>query len=349
MILLCFSPLASGQRGGQRLFEFVNLPISARSTALGGSQIAAITNDYGLVGGNPAMLNASMDQTLIFQHNFHFAGIDNGYAGFARHIEGIKSTVHGGVQYLSYGPFVAADEQGNIIGEFKAKDISLHAGISRQLNERMSGGILFQYVQSSLETYTATGLLMDIGITYRSENELTNYAFVIRGMGIQFSKYFEDAKAGVMPVDVQFGISKRIEHVPFRLTILFHDLNRWDLDYDSPFNDDGDQGLGGTEPKAPSSFGNSVDNFFRHVTFGGEFLIGKQENFMLRLGYDYQQHKELSVVNLRSLAGFSAGVGVNVKSFILDYGFAVYHQAGSSKHIGLRVNLNDLKKKTIVD
>jgi hypothetical protein len=348
-MLLCFCSLASGQRGGERLFEFVNLPVSARSTALGGSQIAAITNDYGLVGGNPAMLNASMDQTLIFQHNFHFAGIDNGYAGFASHIEGIQSTIHAGVRYMSYGPFTAADEQGNILGEFKAKDISLHAGISRQLNERMSGGVLLQYVQSSLETYTATGLLMDIGITYRSENELTNYAFVIRGMGVQFSKYYEEAKAGKMPVDVQFGISKRLEHVPFRLTVLFHDLNRWDLDYDSPFNDDTDQGLGGTEPKKQSSFGNSVDIFFRHITFGGEFLIGKKENFMLRLGYDYQQHKELSVVNLRSLAGFSAGVGVNVKSFILDYGFAVYHQAGSSKHIGLRVNLNDLKKKTIVD
>ncbi len=335
--------------GGQRLFEFVNLPLSARATALGGSQISAITNDYGLVGGNPAMLNASMDRTIIFQHNFHFDGIDNGYAGFAKHINDTKSTVHGGVRFMSYGPFTAADEQGNILGEFKAKDISLHAGISRQLNERMSGGILLQYVQSSLETYTATGMLMDIGITYRSENELTNYAFVIRGMGVQFSKYYPEEKSGKMPVDVQIGISKRLEHVPFRLTILFHDLNRWDLDYDSPFNDDVNQGIDGTTQDTQSSFGDAVDNFFRHITFGGEFLIGKKENFMLRLGYDYQLHKELSVVNLRSLAGFSAGVGVNVKSFILDYGFAVYHQAGTTKHLGIRVNLNDLKRKTIVD
>lgn len=341
--------MANGQVGGQRLFEFVNLPLSARATALGGSQIAAITNDYGLVGGNPAMLNASMDKTFTFQHNFHFAGIDNGYAGYARHIDGIKSTVHGGVRYMSYGPFTAADEQGNILGEFKANDISLQAGISRELNERMSAGILLQYVQSSLESYTATGLLMDIGISYRSENELTNYAFVIRGLGFQLSKYYDGAKTGKMPVDVQFGISKRLEHVPFRLTILFHDLNRWDLNYDSPFSDDSDQGLEGTEPSAQSSFGQSVSNFFSHITLGGEFLIGKKENFMLRFGYDFQRHSDLSVVNLRSLAGFSAGVGVNVKSFILDYGFSVYHQAGSSKHIGIRVNLNDLKKKTIVD
>ena len=102
-------------------------------------------------------------------------------------------------------------------------------------------------------------------------------------------------------------------------------------------------------PKEQSDFSQGVENFFKHLTFGGEFLIGKKEGLMLRLGYNYQHHQELSVVNLRSLAGFSAGVGVNVKSFIIDYGFEVYHQAGSTKHLGLRVNLNDLKKKKIVD
>src|SRR5664279_1755378 len=76
LILLCCSSLAWSQRGGEHIFEFVNLTTSARSTALGGSQIAVISDDYSLVGGNPAMLNKSMSGTLIFQDNFHFAGIN---------------------------------------------------------------------------------------------------------------------------------------------------------------------------------------------------------------------------------------------------------------------------------
>src|SRR5690349_12945054 len=84
LVLFFISNLVVAQRGGERVFEFVQLPTSARATALGGSQVAALTNDYGLVGGNPAMLNESMHKTFIFQHNFHFAGIDNGYAGYAR-------------------------------------------------------------------------------------------------------------------------------------------------------------------------------------------------------------------------------------------------------------------------
>lgn len=346
--LLCWSSWSWSQRGGERIYEFVNLATSARSTALGGSQIALMSDDYGLVGGNPALLNASMDGSILFQNNFHFAGINNGYAGYAFYVPGIKSTIHGGVHYLSYGRFTAADDRGNIEGEFKAKDLALNAGISRQLNERMTVGFLARYVQSSLETYQSNGLVMDAGITYLSEDGFNHYALVLRGSGFQFSKYYPEASRGRMPVDLQIGYSKRLQYVPFRLSVLAHDLNRWDLRYDSPLDEE--TGLGfGEVPKEPSRFGQRVDNAFRHLTFGGEFLIGKKESLMLRIGYNHQRRRELSVVNLRSLSGFSGGAGVNLKAFILDYGFAVYHQAGSSKHLGLRIDLDKLKRKKIID
>lgn len=70
LLFLCWSAIAWSQRGGEHIFEFVNLTTSARSTALGGSQIAVISNDYSLVGGNPALLNESMSGTLIFRTIF---------------------------------------------------------------------------------------------------------------------------------------------------------------------------------------------------------------------------------------------------------------------------------------
>lgn len=336
------------QRGGERVFEFVHLASSARATALGGSQIAAWVNDYGLVGGNPAMLNATMNNSFIFQHNFHFAGVDNGYAGYARFIPSLNSTIHAGIHYMSYGDFTAADEYGNVNGSFKANELSINAGIAKAINERLSAGVQLQYVQSALETYQSNGFLLDAGLSYQSEDGLNHYAFVVRGLGVQLTPYYEGDEKGRMPVDVQLGYSKRLQYVPFRLSILLHDLNRWDLRYDSPLDEN--TGIGfGEEPKEPSEFGQSVDNVFRHITFGGEFLIGKKETLQLRVGYNHQRRKELSVVNLRSLAGFSAGVGIHLKPFVLDYGFAVYHQAGSSKHLGLRVHLDQLKRKKIVE
>ena len=338
-----------GQRGGERIFEFIHLPTSARSTALGGSQVAAWTDDYNLAGGNPALLTEAVSGNFIFQHNFHFAGIDNGFAGYARHIPKIKSTIHGGIHYLSYGQFTAADDRGNIEGEFKANEIAISAGIGRQLNERMQAGFLVRYIQSSLESYKSSGMAMDAGISYQSEDGLNHYAIILKGFGTQFSKYYPDDERGKMPVDLQIGFSKRLEYVPFRLSILLHDINRWDLRYDSPLDENVGIGFGEEEPREPGKFGESVDNVFRHLTFGGEFLIGKKENLMLRLGYHHQRRKELSVVNLRSLAGFSGGVGIRLKSFVLDYGFAVYHQAGSTKHLGLRIHIDQLMRKKIID
>lgn len=349
LVLFFITNLVVAQRGGERIFEFVQLPTSARATALGGSQVAALTNDYGLVGGNPAMLNESMNKTFIFQHNFHFDGIDNGYAGYARYFPGLKSMLHAGVHYASYGKFAAADEMGNITGEFKAHDLSIQAGISRALNDRMTAGVLLQYLQSSLETYNSNGLMLDAGITYKSEDGLTHYAFVLRGIGSQLSTYYDGDVKGKMPVDLQFGFSKRLPHVPFRLSVLIHDINRWNLRYDSPLDEETSIGFGEEEPREKSKFGQDLDNAFRHVILGGEFLIGKNENLMLRFAYHHQRRKELSVVNLRSLAGFSGGIGINFKAFVLDYGFAVYHQAGSSKHLGLRVPLGAMKETTIVE
>ena len=349
LCLLCLQSQGWSQRGGERVFEFVNLPTSARATALGGSQIAVFSNDYGLVGGNPALLNETMNNEVIFQHNFHFDGIDNGYAGYAKQLKDTKTTVHGGVHYMSYGNFTAADDMGNVLGSFKAKDIALTAGVARQLNERMHGGIRLQYIQSTLEAYTSSGLMLDAGITYQSEDKLNHYALVLRGTGFQFSGYYDGDEKGKMPVDLQFGLSKRLKYVPFRLSVLMHDINRWDLRYKSPLDEQGSIDFNGEPPKEPSNFSQSVDNFFRHLTFGGEIIIGKKEGVMLRFAYDHQMHKELSVVNLRSLAGFSGGVGINLGSFILDYGFGVYHQAGSTKHLGLRVNIDELRRKKIID
>ena len=240
----------SAQRGGERIFEFVHLPTSARSTGLGGSQVAAWTDDYSLVGGNPALLSESMTGSFLFQHNFHFDGIDNGFAGYAKHFNKWNSTLHAGVHYLSYGQFTAADEMGNITGEFKANEIALQAGLARQLNERMRAGILMRYVQSTLETYRSSGIVFDAGLSYQSEDGLNHYAFVIRGMGAQFSKYYEGDESGIMPLDIQIGLSKRLQYVPFRLSILLHDINRWDLRYDSPLDDNTGLGFGDEEKKS---------------------------------------------------------------------------------------------------
>ena len=99
--------------------------------------------------------------------------------------------------------------------------------------------------------------------------------------------------------------------------------------------------LFGEEQPKENKASAAIDNFFRHLVFNGEFLLGKNEGLRLRLGYNHLRKRELTVRNYRSLAGFSGGVGVKIKRFRVDFGYASYHLAGGVVHLGIGTNLRD--------
>jgi hypothetical protein len=95
----------------------------------------------------------------------------------------------------------------------------------------------------------------------------------------------------------------------------------------------------GQEPEKENTLAQSVDNIFRHLTFNGEFLLGKTESFRIRLGYDHRLRRELLVPGNGGLAGFNGGLGMRIYRFRLDYGFGIYHLAGATHHLSIGTNL----------
>ena len=76
----------------------------------------------------------------------------------------------------------------------------------------------------------------------------------------------------------------------------------------------------------------------RHFVFGTEILPEKHLTF--RLGYNYQHQKELSVDSRPGLVGFSAGIGVKLAKFNLNYGIACYNLAAIVQYFSLAANLS---------
>ena len=128
--------------------------------------------------------------------------------------------------------------------------------------------------------------------------------------------------------------------MPLRFSIVGQQLQRWNIRYDDPALRDA-QNLFATPDTTTNNFGNFVDNFFRHIVFNGELLLGKTEGLRLRVGYNHLRGAEMRVTGLRSLAGFTAGIGIKVSKFRLDYGFGSYHFAGAAHHFTLSTNLGD--------
>lgn len=331
-------PASYGQvTGGQYIFKLLELSPSARMTALGGTQITVRDDDVALAAANPAALNAGMDGRLTLNHNFFLSDIQHGYVAYAHHLPKIGFTLQGGVQYMNYGDIKQADEFGNITGQVKASETTFTLGAARPLSDRLSLGLNLRFGVSTLDLYQASMLGADAGLLYSDTSRLFSAAVVMRNAGVQLVTYNELRED--LPFDIQIGVSKRLRYLPFRMTIIAHHLHDWDIRYDDPNLTTGDVSLFGEES---SKKGNaSVDNFFRHFIFNGEFLLGRNEGFRIRLGYNHLRKRELSVNNYRSLAGFSGGVGLKINRFRVDMGYGSYHLAGGVVHFSVGTNLKD--------
>jgi hypothetical protein len=152
-------------------------------------------------------------------------------------------------------------------------------------------------------------------------------------MGAQITSYTANRES--LPFEIQAGITQGLAHAPFRFTLTFQHLERWDLSY--TLQDD-DVSFSGGDSET-SGFDAFADNLMRHVVLGTEFLIGK--NFHVDLGYNYKRRKEMKVNSRPGMVGFSAGFGFRVSKFHFSFGRASYHLAGGTSHFSLTTNLSE--------
>ncbi|MEZ4948957.1 MAG: type IX secretion system protein PorQ [Saprospiraceae bacterium] len=342
-LILAFLGMYSGldaQIGGREVYNFMRLSSSARISGLGGNLITVRDDDVSLAFDNPASLNPEVSGALTFQHSFFFDGIQHGYFGYGQHIEKWKTTLHGGIKYIDYGSFDYNDVNGNLQGEFSAGEYAIAVGASHQVYERLTIGANLKFIGSSMEVYNSVGLAGDVAAMFHDTASRTNISLVFKNIGSQLTPY-NDEPLSKLPYDVQIGFSKKLKHLPFRFSIIYHHLHRFNILYDDPNAEEPGFFIGDAQPEEGNPW---FDTFFRHFVFNGEFLFGKKENFRIRLGYNHLRHKELTPPNLRSLAGFSFGLGLKINRFRLDYGREIWHLAGGVNQIGISTNINEFKK-----
>jgi len=326
-IIYPFSMIYS-QVGGEGIYRFLDLTNSARVAGLGGTQIAFTDNDLDLSFYNPSLLSDSMRNQLSINYVSYVAGIGVGYATFSPNIRG-KNAFALGIHYVNYGTFDGASETGQLTGTFRAAEYSFNLFYSRTLTPQLRVGINLKPIFSSLESYHSFGLATDIGITYELKDKLSAVSFVARNLGYQITTYYENGDHEKLPWDCQLGFSKRLAHAPLRFFVTANHLNKWNISYLDRPNDV-------TQPNNQSEKFTSL--LMRHLIFGAEIL--PEQHVTLRVGYSYQRQKELAVDSRPGLVGFSAGIGVKIAKFNLNYGIASYHLAATAHYFSLAVNLS---------
>ena len=334
-----------GQIGGRYAYEFLGLPVSARLTGLGGHLISVSgEDDVNLAMSNPANLDSLMHNSVSFSHNFHFAGISNGHAAYARHVDKWKLNLHGGISYINYGDFVRSDEFGEDQGDFTGSENAIVIGASHVLNEKIKVGANLKGVFGRYDNFSSAGIAADIGVNYAYVPNKVIISLAIKNLGGELTNYGDNRYAA--PLDIQIGFSNRLKYLPFRFSIIAHQLQRWGIRYDDPANNQETDIFGTTNEK--SAFSKELDNFFRHFVFNGEFLLGRKENLRLRVGYNHLRKQELASTEFRSIAGFSLGFGIKISKFRLDYGIGYHHLVGAVNHMTVSTNLTEFKKKKLI-
>ena len=343
LAILFFTPQNNWAQinGGDNVYEFLNLSPSARVTGLAGHLITVKDDDVSLAFTNPAALNKEMHGRIQFSNNFFLSDIKHGYVSYGHYLKKSDITVHGGMHYIGYGDFQMTDEIGNVIGQFDAGEYAFTVGAGKELYERLSVGANLKFITSRFESYNSAGMVADLSAMFHDTSRQVNVTFLMKNMGTQFSTY-TDSNREPIPFEMQVGISKRLRHLPFRLSVIYRYLDKWNITYDDPnsqediffFND------GST-----TTNNNFVDNLARHFVFNGEFLFGKKENFKIRLGYSHLNRKELTVSNLRSLSGFAFGVGLKINRFRIDFGQGFTHLGTGQTHLGISTSFKEFNRK----
>ncbi len=341
IILLALTTTCVAQIGGRFAFESVSLPTNARTTALGGSLISVLDNDLALAQLNPALSNPLQNNQLSINQNFHFAGVRFGNVAFGKTFDSLGISTHVAIQNINYGDFDLTDEIGNINGEFDAGEVGIVVGAAKQLNERIRGGVNLKFLSSNYESFGSVAVGLDLGLHYVKSDTSGTWGIVLRNIGTELTAVVDEKRP--LPFDLQIGYSKKLKHLPFRFSIIGHNLQQWDIRFDDP-DFDIEPTLTG-EVEEIGSFSRNLDNLFRHVIFNGEFLIGKNENLRLRFGYNHLRRQELRTRDFMSRAGFSFGVGFNIKKIMIDYGVSYFDITRGSNHLSIRLDLGRILKK----
>lgn len=312
-------------QNGEKVYRFLNLPTSTHVNALGGNNVSLVDNDISLIFHNPALLGSEMDMNLNLNYMSYIADISVGSASFGKSINEI-STMGFGVNYLDYGDFRRFSDEEIESGDFTAKDIVVNGMYSRDLTNRLRGGVTAKFIYSSYESYTSTAIGFDVGLSYYLEDNNFSAGLVIKNLGAQLSSY-NDKKVG-LPWDVQLGMTKKLGHSPLRLSLTGMYLTQWKFEKINEAN--------GIEDE-DDSFGKTL---LKHMVIGVDILPTK--NMWIGVGFNPKAHYDLKLQDGNKWGGWNAGAGLRVKRFNVGFSFAQYHPSATSYHFSFAMDLSGM-------
>lgn len=331
VLLFSFVCNSYAQIGGKYTYEFLNLVSSPRQAALGGKVLTNNDWDTSQALHNPSAINDEMANQFALNFVNYFADINYGSVSYAKAFGEKKHLFAAGITYVDYGEFKGYDNNGVSTGDFSGNEFAFTVGYKYNVpNSNLKLGANAKFISSKLETYSSIGGALDLAALYEFKESNSMLTLVASNIGTQFTTY-EDTKEQI-PFHVDLAFARTLENMPLKWHIVFENLQQFDVSFENPNR--GEEDLdGSTTPENISVF----NKFMQHLVIGGELFHGKALN--LRLGYNFRRGHELKIEDNRVFAGITAGFGLKLNKFRVNYAFQKFSAAANVHTFGLNINL----------
>ena len=292
-------------------YDFLRLDTSPRAAALAGSYVAT-GDDPNVIFYNPAGINLLQGTPVSFSFVKYLMDINAASFSASANINGI-GRFGTAIDYINYGTFTRADENGTDLGTFSAGEMAILVGYGNQIDQNFYYGANVKFIFSSIAGISSSGIAADLGLFYTIPDQKWNFGFSVLNAGRQIKSYYSTRED--LPLDVRLGFSKELAKVPIRFFWSFNQIN------DSQ---------------------NSILAHFKQITFGGEFKVG--QSLRLRIGYENTKRNDLQIGTSAGLTGIDVGFGVQIKNYNVDYSFSSLGSIGALHRIGISTNFENLVK-----
>lgn len=334
LFILSSSLTITAQVGGESVYQFLNIPTSARQIALGG-EVLTLENDINQPIWNPASISRNLDRKVSVNYASYLAGINIGSISYAREISRRIGTVHASIKYLDYGTLIGADINGLETGSFTANDIAISLGYAYNVpNTSWYIGVNLKLISSNISSFSSIGIATDVALQYQSPFKPYSFALAARNMGTQIKSY--NGVYEKVPFEVALGGSYRLEHVPLKWYFTLDNLQQWNVSVANPSAQTTDLQGNVTQEEV-----GIIGNALRHFVIGAELFPERVIN--VRLGYNFRRSAELKLQNARTFSGISFGFGIRMKRFKFNYAHSKFHSASNTGTFSLEIDLDNTK------
>ena len=293
-LLIGVEPAAAiNENAGTTGFNFLKIGVGARANGLGGA-FTGVSGDLEAPAWNPAgLLGVKRSATVSVTR--YLIDTQAGYLSVALPNE--RRTIGMSFNYFTYGDMQRTDEDGQELGTFSASDVAATVTVAQRVwNNRLTLGLNFKAVYSSIDKFTSDAYMIDLGGQVPGPLEglilgasLTNLGTVRSG----YTDNFEDS----LPVIFRVGFSHRPAHTPLPMFIV--------ADFNLPNDND------------------------PYLSFGAEISVAG--GLYLRPGYSLQQ----TGLQGEDALGLTAGAGFVMEKYRLDYAYNSYQDLDEVHRISL--------------